>query len=354
MTAVGLFSCGVVLVCSRSVLLLPVGIVSGTPRVVLEVTQHGVLQNQAGLDKFRPKFATVKSDTEVFWQLPHQEEAPVGVLFIAHGCNHQASDLFSQRGNDGWEFPGCAASGLHRCLGLPEERRLVRMARQRGFLVVGVSGGSGVKSCWDLEGDPQRVKDALDHVLAEEKLPVNSLIYATGASSGGAFMGALARSRVLHGRLRCIAPQISPIETGGTAGVPTLFIHMAKHDPYTATVVQDNLAELRQLGVNASEIVANPLPVTSSLLERAMSAPDANAVLDAFRAGGLLDKDGFLLQDPRGSDWREVLIAKEKVPQGDSLIADESPLSELLNVAFARHEFTSQFGLEPLDFCASH
>jgi len=307
MTAVGLFSCGVVLVCSRSVLLLPVGIVSGTPRVVLEVTQHGVLQNQAGLDKFRPKFATVKSDTEVFWQLPHQEEAPVGVLFIAHGCNHQASDLFSQRGNDGWEFPGCAASGLHRCLGLPEE-----------------------------------------------KLPVNSLIYATGASSGGAFMGALARSRVLHGRLRCIAPQISPIETGGTAGVPTLFIHMAKHDPYTATVVQDNLAELRQLGVNASEIVANPLPVTSSLLERAMSAPDANAVLEAFRAGGLLDKDGFLLQDPRGSDWREVVIAKEKVPQGDSLIADESPLSELLNVAFARHEFTSQFGLETLDFCASH
>lgn len=47
-------------------------------------------------------------------------------------------------------------------------------------------------------------------------------------------------------------------------------------------------------------------------------------------------------------------VVRGVVPRNDSLVADESPLSELLNVAWASHEITSQYGGHILDFCESH
>ena len=69
------------------------------------------------------------------------------------------------------------------------------------------------------------------------------------------------------------------------------------------------------------------------------------------RRAGLLDADGYLADDPRRTEWREVLRADAKLmaqlpgpsPNGlsDTLRADESAVSEALNVAWAMHEIVS-------------
>jgi hypothetical protein len=49
--------------------------------------------------------------------------------------------------------------------------------------------------------------------------------------------------------------------------------------------------------------------------------------------------NGMLADDPRRTGWRTVLLPH--IPSSiDSLVADESPVSEVLNAAYAMHEFT--------------
>jgi hypothetical protein len=57
----------------------------------------------------------------------------------------------------------------------------------------------------------------------------------------------------------------------------------------------------------------------------------------ALRDAGLLDSEGYLREDPRRSEWREAL-RRQAARIGDSMVPDESPIAEVLNVAYAAHE----------------
>jgi hypothetical protein len=65
----------------------------------------------------------------------------------------------------------------------------------------------------------------------------------------------------------------------------------------------------------------------------------------------MIDEDGFLSQDPRRSDWRSIL--QDYAKGGDSLVADRSPLSEVLNAASGMHEMTRNGVKEALDLCGA-
>jgi len=77
------------------------------------------------------------SDLEVLWELP---PAPLGVLFLAHGCSHSGSDFWPKSGR-------C----MH-CLGLPEEMRVRQAALRRGYAVVAVSSHNRETMCWHNTG----------------------------------------------------------------------------------------------------------------------------------------------------------------------------------------------------------
>eukprot|EP00747_Dinoflagellata_sp_TGD_P069529 gnl/TRDRNA2_/TRDRNA2_156163_c0_seq1.p1 gnl/TRDRNA2_/TRDRNA2_156163_c0~~gnl/TRDRNA2_/TRDRNA2_156163_c0_seq1.p1 ORF type:complete len:342 (-),score=48.90 gnl/TRDRNA2_/TRDRNA2_156163_c0_seq1:41-1066(-) len=302
-------------------------------------------------DLRRPRYAMVDGSIETVWQLPHEHAQPIrGVLFAAHGCVHQATDFFADRGPDGWEMQGCKSSRFGRCLGLPEERGLVDAARRRGYIVVAVSGEGGNR-CWDMYRDPERVARAIQYVLSEEKLPANTTVFATGASSGGAFMGYLVHSGVLASKLKCVAPQISTMPLGEKL-VPSLFIHMPR-DRRTADGVAEEVEMIRSKGVQVHEIQVKASPVTIELLSRGMSRTEAGAVVRALKEGGMVDTEGLLKADPRASRWRDVLRKANAVPSNDTLRPDESNTAELLNVAWARHEITAQYTDTMLDFCES-
>ncbi|CAE8683095.1 unnamed protein product, partial [Polarella glacialis] len=63
-----------------------------------------------------PRYERVNGNIETVWQRPSVE--PKGLFFIAHGCQHQGTDIFSQveLGED-----ICKNSNSGSCLGLPEE-----------------------------------------------------------------------------------------------------------------------------------------------------------------------------------------------------------------------------------------
>jgi hypothetical protein len=70
----------------------------------------------------------------------------------------------------------------------PEETRLVGKALERGYAVVAVSS---VGRCWSAPADGPRVKAALSDITSKNADLAGKPIFAFGASSGGAFVGAL-------------------------------------------------------------------------------------------------------------------------------------------------------------------
>jgi hypothetical protein len=190
---------------------------------------------------------------------------------------------------------------------------------------------------------------AVEHVCLEE-LVSNATVLAMGASSGGAFVGLLSESVASGGlpNLQCIIPQVSSL-AGANRGVPTLFIHMAR-DRRVADRVASDVDILRSDGVRVGEILLQPLPVTTSMLERCVSKSTALEILQRLQAKGHVDNSGFLLQDPRLRTW--VKDVAEIVPETlDTLVPDESCIAEELNVAFAMHEFSAEHAHTMFDFC---
>ncbi|KAL1499502.1 hypothetical protein AB1Y20_011705 [Prymnesium parvum] len=277
------------------------------------------------------------SGTTAVWQIP---PSPRALLFLAHGCNHRPTDFWPP----GEACPLCAA--------LPEEERITRHALHAGIALIAMAAADTDSRCWDFEQDGPAVKRALQMFVsahAFESLPISAL----GASSGGAFVLQLPQLLPLHtvvSQIMAIPP--SMLTTHSARPFPsTLFIHM-KRDERTAALAKRCVRKLAQDGVQAAEIEHAPLRVEPRLFLRisGMDLPTATRLHQALQHAQLLDDDGFLLQDPRRSHWRSAVIANRSLwrqlpgvrpGEHDTLQPDESPVAEVLNVAWAMHEITS-------------
>jgi len=255
-------------------------------------------------------------------------------------------------GPDGWRFEACSSSNFGRCLGLPEEVRLRQAARKRGYLVMAISGGLGRQSCWKSRVDVHRARAAIHHVKSTEGLPEDSPVLAIGASSGGAFVGHLAAPISSGGlpHLRCIVPQIMSTRHSENRGVPTMFVHMPRDDR-TAQAVSSDILRLEKEGIRTAEIKVGPVPVTPELLAPCLGPGVAQDVVTALHRHGLVNEQGFLELDSRTRRWVRPVRQAVGGRSDDTLDPDESCISEILNVAWASHEFTSQHVGDMLDFC---
>ena len=81
----------------------------------------------------------------------------------------------------------------------------------------------------------------------------------------------------------------------------------------------------------------------------------SKAIVKDLQDNGYINKEtSELMEDPRRSDWRVVLSQFSHLPNHpmeDSLVADKSPISELMNVAYGLHEITRDGVQEALKFC---
>jgi hypothetical protein len=288
-----------------------------------------------------PHYGPLGPAVEAMWELPERMQ-PTSVLFLAHGCNHQGTDF--------WWFASPDSS--KSCLGLPEEVRIAKAALKAGLAVVAVTSTDRMSGCWNFEVDGPIVRDALAAFKAKAQLVASLPVVAFGASSGGAFV--LQLPALMPG-LKAVVSQIMAIPPAMLPSPmpPTLFVHMAR-DGRTTSMVHKCVRKLKQSGGVAHQIEVPPKKISaeffSERIER-LAPATATQLHSAIKAGGLLDGDGMLLEDPRRSPWREAL---EKVPgllaalpgpraEGppDSLRPDQSALAEVLNVAWAAHEIMS-------------
>jgi hypothetical protein len=315
-------------------------------------------------------------DIDILWQGTETGKIR-GILWVGHGCSHSHTDFWSA---DPTTCPDC--------LGLPEERAIVQLALEYEFVVVATSSQNRGSKCWSPEDFPivsqvlvtlQRrwgnVVSSSSCLLDSSNQTISSNfppILAFGASSGGGFVEThLARHLEQHGsRLDVILGQIAArpldIDSLQDKTKPSCIFYLTMNrDEFTdanavsiVSTLQSHPSSESQQSTNVSRTVKHirlpPLLLANDFFsirigEDVYSIDDSKVMVGVLRENNFLDQDGYLLQDPRQSDWRKILEPYAK--GGDTLTADKSALSEVLNAAFGMHEMSRDGIREALDIC---
>jgi len=136
-------------------------------------------------------------DIEFLYQFPidpitNDYHQPKGVLFLAHGCSHSATDWFPRSIN-------CT-----KCLGLPVEQTIVKESLNQKFIVLVITSVNRFNKCWSYS-DVTRVAMVINHMynsvipstydistttgMSSSKFKTLSLpLFLLGASSGGKYI----------------------------------------------------------------------------------------------------------------------------------------------------------------------
>lgn len=259
-----------------------------------------------------------------------------GVLFFLHGCGHSATDMWPRSAT-------CEA-----CLGLPMEGSIAAAALVHDWAVVAVSSENRVHKCWGRR-DPPRLERVMDVVVRATGAP--RITAAIGASSGGSMAARMASAPTFPGIVGVVA-QVMPATQPANIVTPIRFVHM-RRDARRAIVVDEQVSQMQARGLDAGQLIVEPTPLTvAAFADRPNPALDprtAMALLVAFRRDGIVDVNGNILADPRISNWRHS--ARPVVPATrDSLAADASPISEIMNAHWAFHEATDAYLENCLDW----
>eukprot|EP00808_Paulinella_micropora_P012877 g79783.t1 len=274
------------------------------------------------------------SGTEFVYHLPSKD--PIGIIFMAHGCNHNSLDF------------GRKSEKCPNCIGLPVEMSLVEMSLARNLAVVAVSAEkSPARSCWGGSSSSQAVAKVLKSFPAKYAPSLKGKpIYALGASSGGSLVSRLPLVVKLHG----VCVQVAHLANQAIKQMqadypPSIAIYMQYPSPSRHEVDQ-----LKSLGVRAKLIESKAIALTANFFsDRAIEISPAQSasLFSALKSHQFLDKEGFLIESPRSSNWRDVL---RNISHNDTLESDVSTISELLNLAASEHEITAEYMQETLDF----
>lgn len=318
------------------------------PSVPLHHTPSSSFNNSNNIPPDTPVFIVAADGTELVILKTILE--PKGTIILLHGCHHSATDWFP-RGTE------CL-----KCRGLPESVRIAQLAWSERYNVIAVSSTDRVRKCWHtniqegIGSDYDRVRTALGEANKRKAYSPNLPLFAVGASSGGFFASSLPLKFPVSGVNVIISFPIC-IMRGDNSAIgrifpPHSFTHMGLRDQGTATRVNEARELLRKHGVASIAFNVEPKPVTKHYLNEAVPRWGLNLtkeIVDALKQRGFLGEKNFLREDPRGSRWRKA-VEHLKKKLGDNLIADESPLSEELNRAWAAHESTSDYFLDTIQF----
>ena len=267
---------------------------------------------------------------DVVYQAPLDDQQIRGVVFLAHGCSHSATDFWP------------ASATCPGCIGLPVERAIVKESLSRGYITIAQSSRNRKRKCWD-HHDMPLAEYTIDWALRRWNLPGNAFIHLMGASSGGSFVGKFALRSLQEGnlpfKLTSTVIQIMPVIIARATfplnqKIPgILFVHM-KRDERSAAQISATVA--RAASSSIKEIIVNPLKIYPQFFYehgKHLSKNDSSVLVSALTTAGYIEKESrLLLSDPRGSAWRTVVktTLPHIVPLIDDLEADRSGISELM------------------------
>ena len=193
-----------------------------------------------------------------------------------------------------------------------------------------------------------------------ESEPQTLPLIAFGASSGGHVVSQLDTALVAAGgRLDGFIAQIAPAPTGEgeRSCLCRIFITMNRDRRVDQSVTEAVKVLEQNTDFAIRHTRLEDLKIHDSFFTDRIGPeyypPDlSKRMANALKKFGFLDETaGKLIQDPRQSDWRQALHPLVQDTTKDSLQSDESPISEVLNVAYGKHEMTRDGVGEALDFC---
>ena len=289
---------------------------------------------------------------EYLYQIPTSKSIK-GILFVAHGCSHQATDWFDK------DEKLCPT-----CIGLPVEKTIVIKALKSNYAVLAMTSTNRKHKCWshvDIEPSAAVLKDFFNKLYTTNALEKDTMvpIHLLGASSGGSYVGMMAMNMPRLGfRISSICVQImalrgeTPLAKTHSPIPPTLYIHMVK-DQHISNLVHDSIVRLKHENIPVEELQCKSKPITSTFFYdhgKVLNLEDSKKLHLALLENNYIEKTSYeLIDDPRQSGWRKIF--KMALPLNDDhLIADLSPISELFNVAYGLHEITDEFIDETIAF----
>ncbi|PSC72221.1 Histone H2A [Micractinium conductrix] len=287
-----------------------------------------------------------------------------------HGCQHLAFHS--------WPYD---PKNCPECLGLPEEVAHTKQALAWGYAALAVESKDKVKGCFSASGDPV-LSDANEAALVVQSfLEKNDLldkpIYVAGVSAGASFAVKLPKTLYSAGYTYKIAGVISEVngidwsswgmvDSKGALrwkGFPPVAYVQMERGLKTAARIADNMPRLRALGIPSDMVEVPSRPINERWFsDRAptISPEQSSAIVQALQELGVLDKEGWLADDPRAGLkntssplclWNEKLLSVlpwlNMEPDGQdrslNLVPDCSAITEEMNTAYAWHDGVADF-----------
>jgi len=190
---------------------------------------------------------------------------------------------------------------------------------------------------------------------ADSALAADAPVYLVGASSGGGFATVLAQRLPAAGALLIVsAGAVSSSKQPPTArpttavlgltrrGCAQAFVYMQRDRAMPEARVRASAAALDAAGVRTAVFEVAPRPVTAAWLADRLPELDskgADSLMRDLAGAGFVDAAGALVQSPR-----------RFCAQLDRAEPLRSRLCELLSVAAAEHEITSEHFASVLEF----
>lgn len=291
-------------------------------------------------------------DIEFVYEVPSQ---PLGVLVLAHGCGHSATDWFPK------------SIECESCLGLPIEQRIVNHSLSQGLFTLAISSKDRNSKCWT-SADRSRVVKILtyvhDEILNFTRTGKKTPLFLMGISSGGSFVGSLAYTNLPLGfKLFGVCVEISTFELPRhpVADPPAVIYVTMPRDTYTTARVSKAMVHISKFSSYHAVFSASPKPLSPDFFSQfgTLNLTQSTRFVSALKNHGFLTTEMYLQSDPRSSEWRQVnsncsymlsnlfsQVALEALPIqvliNDTLQPDVSGISELLNYAYGYHEITHE------------
>lgn len=288
------------------------------------------------------------SGVKTFVNISGESVKTMMVLF--HGCNNQGHDWFQK----------------------PEEIVFLHKAILRKIAVVAFTNPRHRGNfCWPSPDEEYFLEAtnllhrALLELLDSLKKPPKPLVVSSvslilvGASSGGIFasrLPAIWRNKLLNlAQVTAFLSVVSPtsfvrktqlLEQPGADFPPTGLVYMPRDTTFASEeAIETFLGSLHQAGVAAKAWALAPQQLTAETLIASLQIAgifvEDKAVqkfIEALTDLGLL-MDGEVIEDPRRIPWRRAVALLDAGVQGHSRQHRHRCLEEVLNRAWAQHEF---------------
>lgn len=223
------------------------------------------------------------------------------------------------------------------------------LALARGFIVASLDSVDRINKQWNptfntSNPDVQNVIALIEELRSRGHITASTAVVAQGTSNGAAFSSRVSALLGFQAQALVIAAGINPIVR--SAGIPTCWVLNQADSvvgPQAITDATASLAVLTTQGVRGALWQLAPSPVYPERFTRirGLSVANSRTIYEALRAQNVLDSNNYLLVNPGA-------LMPLDLPPGFAAVQPD--ILDQLNIAYAEHQFSTNFMHRQLDF----